>query len=196
MTAPVDPAELAAIKAEARRLAFERRAAAFAAVGPDHAGLLSDVLAPHKGKVLAGYMPMRTEISPLTAMTRMAAHGPVCVPVIQGKGMALRFARWTPGGAMTAGEFGAPVPLAQDWLEPEVLIVPLVAFDRHGGRLGYGGGFYDRTLAALRARGPVLALGFAFAAQEAEALPLEATDQPLDMIVTEAEVIACGGVAV
>ncbi|MFU8863535.1 MAG: 5-formyltetrahydrofolate cyclo-ligase [Rhodobacterales bacterium] len=196
MTPPVDPAELAAIKAEARRLAFERRAAAFAAVGPDHAGLLADVLEPHRGKVLASYMPMRTEISPLAAMTRMAAHGPVCVPVIQGKGMALRFARWTPDGPMTAGTFGAPVPLAQDWLEPEVLIVPLVAFDRHGGRLGYGGGFYDRTLAALRARGRVLAVGFAFGAQEAEALPLEATDQPLDMIVTEAEVIACGGGAV
>lgn len=196
MTAPVDPAGLAAIKAEARKLAFARRKAAFAALGPDHAGLLTDVLAPHKGKVLAGYMPMRTEISPLGAMSAHATHGPVCVPVIQGKGLPLRFARWTLGGAMVAGEFGAEVPGVLDWLEPEVLIVPLVAFDRRGGRLGYGGGFYDRTLAGLRARGPVLAVGFAYAAQEAGALPLEATDQPLDLIVTEADVIACGGVAI
>lgn len=184
--------DLTAIKAEARRQAFARRKAAFDAIGPDHAGRLSEVLAPHAGKVLAGYMPMRSEISPLAAMTQMAAHGPVCVPVIQGKGLPLRFARWTPEGAMVAGEFGAPVPAVQDWLEPDVLIVPLVAFDRQGGRLGYGGGFYDRTLAELRARGSVLAVGFAFAAQEATALPLEATDQPLDLIVTDREVIACG----
>jgi len=73
-----------------------------------------------------------------------------------------------------------------------VLIVPLVAFDRRGGRLGYGGGFYDRTLERLRARRTTVAIGFAYAAQEAEALPLEPTDQPLDMVVTETEVIAFG----
>jgi len=183
--------DLSAIKTEARRAAFERRKTAFAALGPDHAGLLCDALGPYAGKVLAGYMPMRTEISPLAAMTLMAASGAVCVPVIQGRGLALRFSRWTPDGAMIAGEFGASVPGVADWLEPEVLIVPLVAFDRQGGRLGYGGGFYDRTLAQLRARGPVLAVGFAFAAQEAKALPLEPTDQPLDLIVTDREVILC-----
>jgi 5-formyltetrahydrofolate cyclo-ligase len=188
--------DLTAIKAEARRAAFARRKLAFDALGPDHAGHLADVLALHAGKVLAGYMPMRTEISPLAAMRAHAVTGAVGVPVIQGKGLALRFARWTPDAAMVAGEFGAQVPGHLEWLEPEVLIVPLVAFDRRGGRLGYGGGFYDRTLAGLRARGPVLAVGFAFGAQEAEALPLEATDQPLDLIVTESEVIACGGVAV
>lgn len=181
--------DLNAIKAEARRAAFDRRKTAFDAIGPDHAGLLAEVLTPHAGKVLAGYMPMRTEISPMAAMTMMARTSPVCVPVIQGKGLPLRFARWTPEGGMVAGEFGAMVPAVSDWLEPEVLIVPLVGFDRRGGRLGYGGGFYDRTLEALRARGPVLAVGFAFAAQEAAALPLEQTDQPLDLIVTEREVI-------
>lgn len=188
--------DLTAIKAAARQAAFARRQRAFDALGPDHAALLCDVLAPHAGKVLAGYMAMRTEISPLAAMRAHAATGPVCVPVIQGKGVPLRFARWTPEGAMVDGPFGAQVPAMTEWLEPEVLIVPLVAFDRLGGRLGYGGGFYDRTLAALRARGPVLAVGFAFAAQEAEGLPLEVTDQPLDMIVTEAEVITCGGATV
>ncbi|MCD1625509.1 MAG: 5-formyltetrahydrofolate cyclo-ligase [Paracoccaceae bacterium] len=181
--------DLNAMKAEARRAAFDRRKTAFETLGPDHAGLLVKVLAPHAGKVLAGYMPMRTEISPLAAMTLMAGAGPVCVPVIQGKGLPLRFAQWTPDGAMASGAFGAMVPAVTDWLEPEVLIVPLVGFDRRGGRLGYGGGFYDRTLEALRARGAVLAVGFAFAAQEAGELPLEPTDQPLDLIVTEREVI-------
>jgi len=70
--------------------------------------------------------------------------------------------------------------------------VPLVAFSRSGGRLGYGGGFYDRTLERLRARRPTLAVGFAYGAQEDPALPLEPTDQPLDVIVTEAEVITPG----
>jgi 5-formyltetrahydrofolate cyclo-ligase len=191
--------DLTAIKAAARQAAFARRKRAFDSLGPDHADLLTDVVAAHAGKVLAGYMPMRTEISPLGAMRAHAARGSVaggsvCVPIIQAKAQPLRFARWTPDAAMVAGPFGAEVPALLIWQEPAVLIVPLVAFDRRGGRLGYGGGFYDRTLAELRARGPVLAVGFAFAAQEAEDLPLEVTDQPLDMIVTEAEVISCGGV--
>lgn len=87
---------------------------------------------------------------------------------------------------MIDGPFGAQVPRAGVWVTPDVVIVPLVAFDRKGGRLGYGGGFYDRTLEGLRAQAPVVAIGYAFAAQEAEDLPLEPTDQPLDMIVTEA----------
>lgn len=180
-------------KTEARQRALARRKAAFDALGPDHAALLATVLAGHKGKVLAGYMPMRTEISPLGAMAVMAQSGPVCVPVIQAKATPLRFARWTPDTAMVTGGFGAQVPADPVWLEPAVLIVPLVAFDRRGGRLGYGGGFYDRTLAALRAQHPVVAVGFAFAAQEADNLPLEPTDQPLDMIVTEDEIITCAG---
>jgi len=73
--------------------------------------------------------------------------------------------------------------------EPELVIVPLVAFTRAGGRLGYGGGFYDRTLELLRAKRATLAIGFAYSAQECAELPLEATDQPLDMIVTEREII-------
>jgi 5-formyltetrahydrofolate cyclo-ligase len=84
------------------------------------------------------------------------------------------------------------VPAVDDFFEPEILIVPLVAFDLSGGRLGYGGGFYDRTLQTLRARRPRLAVGFAFAAQECESVPLEPTDEPLDLIVTESEVIEPG----
>jgi 5-formyltetrahydrofolate cyclo-ligase len=90
---------------------------------------------------------------------------------------------------MVKGEFGAMIPEAGDWMIPQILIVPLVAFDRRGGRLGYGGGFYDRTLEKLRATRATMAIGFAYAAQEDENLPLEPTDQPLDLIVTEQGVI-------
>ena len=178
---------LAAQKAEARRAAYAARKAAFQAGQGQAAELLADFLSDQKGRVLAGYMPMRTEIDPLPAM---AAHqGPVCVPVIPGPDMPLRFREWTPGCAMVPGDFGALIPAEGAWLEPEVLIVPLLSFDRRGFRLGYGGGFYDRTLERLRARGTTLALGFAFAAQEVAEVPIEPTDQPLDAILTETGVI-------
>ncbi len=184
---------MADIKAAARKAAFARRAAAFeAGDGAAGAARLAEYLAPWRGRVLAGYMPMRTEIDPLPAMAKAAQSGPVAVPVIAGRGLPLKFRAWTPDCPMQEGPFGARVPVSGDWLEPEVLIVPLVAFDRAGGRLGYGGGFYDRTLERLRARRPTIAVGYAWAAQEAPELPLEPTDQPLDAIVTEREVIIPG----
>lgn len=179
----------AAAKAAARAAAFARRRAAFAAGHPAPAGRLIHALAPFRGRPVAGYMPMRTEIDPLPAMAEMAAFGPVGVPVIVAPATPLRFARWTPEAEMVDGPFGARVPATADWIVPEAVIVPLVAFDRRGGRLGYGGGFYDRTLAALRAAGPVAAIGFAWAAQEDDSLPLEPMDERLDLIVTEAGVI-------
>ncbi|MCU9838288.1 5-formyltetrahydrofolate cyclo-ligase [Ruegeria sp. WL0004] len=182
--------DLTEIKAAARKAAFARRKLAFDARPPGAAGRLSEVLAGYRGVPLSGYMPIRTEIDPLPAMAEAAAHGPVGVPVIQGAGLALRFSRWDPDGPLREGPFGAMVPEIDDWMEPEILIVPLVAFDARGGRLGYGGGFYDRTLQGLRAKRATLAIGFAFDAQEAEALPLEATDQPLDMVVTESRVLS------
>lgn len=184
---------LAAAKAEARAAAFERRKAAYD-TGDRAAGAarLAEVLAGYRGKVLSGYMPMRTEIDPLPAMAEHAASGDVCVPVIVAKGAPLVFHRWTPEAPMQDGPFGARVPVTADERVPEVLIVPLVAYDRQGGRLGYGGGFYDRTLEGLRQKGPVAAIGFAWAAQEAENLPLEPTDQPLDLIVTENGIIEFG----
>jgi 5-formyltetrahydrofolate cyclo-ligase len=90
---------------------------------------------------------------------------------------------------MVAGEFGALIPAEGAWIEPEVLIVPLLAFDARGYRLGYGGGFYDRTLEGLRAKRPTLAIGFAFAAQEVEEVPTESTDQKIDLVVTEQGII-------
>ena len=171
------------IKALAREAAFAARKLAFAAGQGQAAELLADYLAGQAGRVLSGYMPMRTEIDPLPAM---AAHrGTVGVPVIIGKGQALRFREWTPGARMVEGAFKALIPEEGLWVEPQVLIVPLLAFDARGYRLGYGGGFYDRTLEGLRAKGPVLAVGFAFAAQEVAEVPIDATDQRLDAVVTE-----------
>lgn len=180
-------------KIAARKAAFAARKAAFDLDGGGSAGLLSSVLAGYRGVPLAGYMPIRSEIDPLAVMAEAAAHGPVAVPVIMSEGQPLRFSRWTPDGAMRAGPFGAKVPLVDDFILPEIVIVPLVAFTRAGGRLGYGGGYFDRTLEQLRACRPTLAIGFAYAAQEAPDLPLEDTDQPLDMIVTEREVIDVAG---
>lgn len=179
-------------KAAARNAAFARRKAAHDAARGDACGYLSEVLAGYRGVPLAGYMAMRTEIDPLPAMEEAAAHGVVGVPVIQGKGLPLRFSRWEPGCALRDGPFGAKVPQADEWIEPEILIVPLVAFSRAGGRLGYGGGFYDRTLERLRAHHATFAIGFAYAAQEDAELPLEPTDQPLDLIVTERGIITPG----
>ena len=180
--------DLAQLKAEARATAFAARKAAFQRGQGQAAEILADVLAAHRGKVLAGYMPMRTEIDPLAAM---AAHeGPVGVPVILGPGQALKFREWSPGCAMEEGAFKAHIPVEGAWVEPEVVIVPLVAFDARGFRLGYGGGFYDRTLEGLRAKRPTIAVGFAFDAQEMAQVPIEDTDQKLDFIVTETGVRA------
>ena len=192
--APSEPAvALAAAKEAARRAAFARRKAAFDALTPEgratQAARLYEVLRPHLGRPIAAYMAMRTEIDPRGAMEMAARHGPVCVPVILGAGQPLRFRRWEPGGPLERGPFGAMVPASGDWIVPEVVVAPLVAFSRAGGRLGYGGGFYDRTIEALRAARPTLAIGFAFGAQEDAHLPLEATDQPLDLIVTERDIV-------
>lgn len=176
------------VKADARKIAFALRKLAFASGQGRAAELLADFLAPHRMRALSGYMPMRTEIDPLPAMS--AHQGPVSVPVIIGKGQALKFREWSPGCAMVPGEFGALIPAEGAWIEPEVLIVPLLAFDARGYRLGYGGGFYDRTLQALRAKRPTLAIGFAFSAQEVAQVPIDENDQRLDAIITEQGVVS------
>lgn len=178
-------------KTAARVAAFARRKAAHQS-GVGTAAHLSEVLAGYRGVPLAGYMPMRTEIDPLPAMAEAAAHGPVGVPVIMGAATPLKFRQWQPDCTLIAGEFGAMIPESGDWIEPEILIVPLVAFSRTGGRLGYGGGFYDRTLEQLRAKRATLAIGFAYSAQEDANIPLEPVDQPLNLIVTENGVIEVG----
>ncbi|TWI38113.1 5-formyltetrahydrofolate cyclo-ligase [Paracoccus sulfuroxidans] len=173
-----------ALKAELRRQALAARGA-----GGDQARLtqlLTEALAPHAGRVLAGYWPMRDEADPRPAME--AQGGEQCLPVVPGRDVPLVFRRYD--GRLESGSFGTshPPPECPE-MTPEVLIVPLAGFDRAGNRIGYGGGFYDRTLEKLRARGPVVAIGLAFAVQELEAIPAEPTDQPLDMIITDREVI-------
>lgn len=134
------------------------------------------------GHMLAGYMALGDELDPMAAM--LAHPGPVCVPVVQGRGQALVFHRWTADCEMVTGAFRVRVPAVPDVVVPVILLVPMLAFDARGYRLGYGGGFYDRTLAQLRACGPVLAVGFAYDAQQVANLPVDATDARLDMIVT------------
>lgn len=171
------------VKALARKAAYAARKEAHARGQGQAAEILADYLAAQAGAVLSGYMPMRSEIDPLPAM---AAHrGVVGVPVIPGPAMPLKFREWSPGCVLVAGEFGAPIPAEGAWVEPAVLIVPMLAFDARGYRLGYGGGFYDRTLELLRAKRPTLAVGFAYAAQEVDEVPIDAFDQQLDAVVTE-----------
>lgn len=179
--------DLAQAKEAARKAAFAARKAAHAAGGDaDANGHLLALFRPHAGKVIAGYLPIRTELDPRPAMATLAATSPVVVPVIPGPECPLLFRRWRPGCALEKGPFGVPVPADGEDLDPEVLIVPLLAFDQSGYRLGYGGGFYDRTLERLRAARPVLAVGFAYAGQRIGAVPVGPTDQPLDALVTEA----------
>ncbi|SDX36339.1 5-formyltetrahydrofolate cyclo-ligase [Litoreibacter albidus] len=186
--------ELTKAKAAARAAAFTRRNVVKSPErDADAVAHLLELVLPFQGQALAGYMPMRSEVDPVPVMAAMAAFGPVCVPVIKEKGQPLEFHRWEPGCDMVEGPFGAHVPVKAEVIVPTVLIVPLVAFDRSGGRLGYGGGFYDRTLEGLRAGGKVMAIGYAFAAQETDNVPLEATDQPLDAIVTDAGVLRLNG---
>lgn len=183
--------KLTELKAAARKVAFARRKEAKTEEADIKASenLLS-VLLPHKGKSVAGYMPIRTEVTPLPTMAAISAWSKVGVPVIEAEATPLSFREWTPDAKMIDGPFGASIPAKGNWITPQVVVVPLVAFDRKGGRLGYGGGFYDRTLEGLRSVQPTIAIGYAFAAQEAGGLPLEPTDQPLDMVVTEREIIS------
>lgn len=148
----------------------------------------------HTGaEIISGFRPIRTEIdvTPLMLALHAAGHR-LCVPVIEGAGRPLRFRAWSPDAAMVEGAFGALVPAAGDWLEPQLLIAPLLAFDAAGWRLGYGGGFYDRTLEGLRAKRRTLAVGFAYSVQQVDDVPREPTDQRLDAIVTEQGLIRPG----
>ena len=178
-----------ALKNDVRKKIFAKRKLAHKARNTSETFLLSSFLGDFRGHSVAGYMPIRTEIDPLPAMTEMSFYGKVGVPVVQGMNKPLLIAEWTPSTEMIEGQFGALVPMSKNFFDPELLIVPLVAFDRQGGRLGYGGGFYDRTLEKLKMKQPVLAVGFAYSCQEIEQVPLEMTDQSLDFVITEKAVL-------
>ena len=134
--------------------------------------------------VIAGYYPVRSEFDGLPLLRRAAAEGWVtALPVIAGSA-PLQFRRWAIAAPLQPGPFGVPEPAEGDVAVPDVLLVPLLAYDRRGHRLGYGGGHYDRTLAALRTRGRVTAIGLAFDVQEVARVPVGPDDEPLDWILT------------
>ena len=137
---------------------------------------------------LSAYLPVRAEFDPLPVLRYARSRGcPTCLPVVLGRGRPLAFRRWAPGEPLVDGTFGIAIPPPEaGTLDPAILIVPMLAFDDEGYRLGYGGGFYDRTLALRRARGPAaLAVGVAFAGQRIDRVPRSAEDERLDWIVTE-----------
>lgn len=177
-------------KASLRKAAALRRAA-LAPAGIDAAARAMrhffGVLSPAPGTVVSGYWPLRDELDPRPLLEALHRRGCVCsLPAVVTAGEPLAFRRWAPGSPLVPGPFGTsePAPDAPP-LSPALLLVPLLAFDRRGHRLGYGGGFYDRTLADLRARGKITAIGLGFAGQEVEAVPDDAGDQRLDWLVTE-----------
>ena len=138
---------------------------------------------------VGGYWPIRSEVDPRPIMRALVKRG-VTVALSQIIHPHLSWREWRPGDVLVKGGFGVrePGPDAPECF-PRVLLVPLAAFDRRGTRLGYGKGHFDRAIAALSAKNPVVAIGLAYAAQEVPSLPSEPHDRRLDIIITEAEVI-------
>jgi 5,10-methenyltetrahydrofolate synthetase len=133
------------------------------------------------GKCVGFCWPVRNEPDPRAALATWAM--PLALPVVTHADAPLAFRAWTPETPVTPNRYGIPAPACGDWLTPDVLVIPLLAFDAAGYRLGYGGGFFDRTLAALKPR--PLAVGIGFEINRAS-FPVEPHDQPMDWIVTEA----------
>ena len=182
-----------------RALARSKRRAAAAASGSEAGERLREsflsALPLPPAQVVAGYWPLPEEIDVRPLMTNLHLSGHVLVlPVVVGRGQPLIFRRWRPSLALDAGVYGISVPSAEaPEATPGVLLVPLLAFDGEGRRLGYGAGYYDRTLATLRRAGDILAIGAAYAAQRVDSLPEEASDQRLDWVVTEEGAMRTGG---
>jgi 5-formyltetrahydrofolate cyclo-ligase len=188
--APSDAA-LQEAKAAARKLARTRRAALVNADAPMRlAEALLARYTPAKGAIIAGYWPMCEEMDPRPLMLALAARGhALALPVTPPRGQPLAFRAWAPGAELRAGPLGTSEPAGGDELRPDILLVPLLAFDRAGRRLGYGGGYYDRTLAALPG---AKAIGIAYAGQEMPEVPAGPQDFRLPLIATEAGIIVCG----
>ncbi|MCA3361379.1 MAG: 5-formyltetrahydrofolate cyclo-ligase [Roseomonas sp.] len=182
---------LQAVKAAARKIARARRAGLANAEAP--ARLAAALLAGHtppKGAIIAGYWPLVGEMDPRPLMLALASRGhALALPITPPRGQPLAFRAWAPGAALSPGPMGTSEPVGGDELRPDILLVPLLAFDRAGRRLGYGGGYYDRTLAALPG---AKAIGIAYAGQEMPEVPAGPQDFRLPLIATEAGVIVCG----
>ncbi|WP_299397448.1 5-formyltetrahydrofolate cyclo-ligase [Pelagibius sp.] len=193
--------EPAAAKRTLRRSARAVRASAAAAdtaAGQRAAAALCaqflSAFAPGPGTVVSGYWPMADEIDPRPLLQALGEAGcRLTLPALAGKGRPLEFRVWAPGDTLLPAALGTQEPLPEKPVfEPQVLLVPLLAFDGEGYRLGYGGGFYDRSLALLRGRSDILAVGVAYAAQQVAAVPHDGNDQRLDAVVTEAAVLRFG----
>ncbi|MCU0985008.1 MAG: 5-formyltetrahydrofolate cyclo-ligase [Acetobacteraceae bacterium] len=178
---------IAAAKREARVLGFAARAGGDPRMGMRLAGVVLAGVSLSPGAIVAGYWPLRGEIDPRPLMLALAGRGhPLALPIAGPRGSALTFRRFRFGDVLAHGPFGTshPSPMAEA-VTPAVLLVPLVAFDSAGGRIGHGAGYYDRTLAALRQQGRVFALGIGYAAQRQPRVPVGAHDAPLDAVATE-----------
>lgn len=188
-THALDPA-----KRELRAKAMAVRDALHAAIGPSADAALGARGLPFDGLNVSGFHPFGSEISVLPLLGVLARAGRVtCLPVVLGKGLPLAFRQWTPGEDLVKGIWGISIPAATAAaIEPDVLLVPMLAYDRRGYRLGYGGGFYDRTLVHLRAKKSVTAIGIAYHGQGVEEVPHDDLDQRLDYIMTERDTFRCG----
>jgi 5-formyltetrahydrofolate cyclo-ligase len=176
------------IAALARRSALSEDYRASAAQAVARRGLPFPV---HPGRILAGYSPIRSEIDPVPLMQHCGMQGArLALPVIITRDEPLIFRAWSSADALVLGSLGIKEPLTgAPELIPDILLVPLAAFDRAGHRIGYGAGHYDRTFAQLRAIKPFIAVGVAFDTQEIEAIPMQPHDVALDYVLTETRTI-------
>jgi len=148
-----------------------------------------------RGAIVSGFMPLKSEINPLPLLQRLGEIGArLALPAIAGRGKPLIMREWQFGAPLDRGQWGIREPKAEATeVDPDILLVPLLAFDRNGHRIGYGAGYYDMTIHRLRALKPVTAVGIAFAAQEVAKIPTTPRDERLDLVLTEREVIDLRG---
>jgi 5-formyltetrahydrofolate cyclo-ligase len=179
------------MKSLLRDAARSRRAEAYATGAAHHAEQITQIfltqIAWRSAEVIAGYLPIGLEADIMPLLTELARQDArLALPVVIGKALPLVFRRWRPGDPLTEGPHGTRHPGAlAEAVAPDLLMVPLLAFDEKGTRLGYGGGYYDRSLAQLRTERSVRAIGIAFAAQYFSNLPHDPLDQRLDGVITE-----------
>ena len=173
----------------ARRKAAKARPDA----GRHAARLFLDAIDIPENAVVALYFPIRDELDTEPLAVALVEQGrAIALPRIAGDKAPLIFKRYTPGDHLARGPYGVMEPLEDaETVTPSIVVTPLLAFTRSGDRLGYGGGYYDRTLAALRQSGDVLAVGYAYGAQEVDAIPAAPLDERLDRIVTERATMQC-----
>jgi len=143
------------------------------------------------GVVASGFSPMKSEINPVPLMRKLADNGArLALPVIAGRGKPLIMRAWNFGDPLASGQWGIREPTREaPEVAPDILLVPLAAFDRTGHRIGYGAGYFDMTINALRSKKPVTAVGIAFAVQEIPSVPITERDARLDLVLTEREII-------